>query len=449
MNEFKVGILTLLTMAAITVMSVMVTSNQSGFGDYVRYTTVVKDASGIFPKTPIRVAGINAGRIVRIELQDNFALITFEVRKDVRVPEDSILRIKTVGFLGDKYIEIVTGRSSTVLAEMSMISADEGGGMEDLLNDAGVILKDVKALVGTFREVFAPEGEPSPLEQVMSDLKSVGTQLNGTLTENRARLAEIMANIEQLSRQLADETNKELDESAVAKLHAILGNTYKMTDDLQMIAADLRAGKGTVGKLLVEEEIADEVRQTLASVRKIVSRVDSLRTELSVFSGANTEYGSETEAEIRLWPSPERFYLLGITTSEFGVEEKKIFRTEQNGVSTRRVESIQEQDTYRFNVQLGRKLQNWTFRGGLIQSTGGFGVDYEVPHWGLKLSTEVYDYRKEIGVNWRVMSELQLWNVVYGKLAFEDIIENERSATLSAGLRFTDEDLKGLIGFFF
>ena len=66
MNELKVGLLALATMAAVAVMSIKVTSNQSGFGDYVTYKTIVSDASGIFPKTPIKVAGINAGRIKKL-----------------------------------------------------------------------------------------------------------------------------------------------------------------------------------------------------------------------------------------------------------------------------------------------------------------------------------------------------------------------------------------------
>ena len=42
-----------------------------------------------------------------------------------------------------------------------------------------------------------------------------------------------------------------------------------------------------------------------------------------------------------------------------------------------------------------------------------------------------------------------MWNVIYGKATFDDIFNDERSATVSAGLKFNDEDLKGLLGFFF
>jgi len=66
LNPLKVGLLTLAAMASVVVMSLKITSNQSGFGKHVTYKTKMEDAAGILEKTPIKVAGINAGRIKSI-----------------------------------------------------------------------------------------------------------------------------------------------------------------------------------------------------------------------------------------------------------------------------------------------------------------------------------------------------------------------------------------------
>ena len=79
MNPLKVGLLTLAAMASVVVMSLKITQNQSGFGDHIEYKTKLADASGILEKTPIKVAGINAGRIKKIELEGREALLTFEI----------------------------------------------------------------------------------------------------------------------------------------------------------------------------------------------------------------------------------------------------------------------------------------------------------------------------------------------------------------------------------
>lgn len=456
MNEFKVGLLALATMAAIVVMSLKVTSNQSGFGNYVTYRTVISDASGIFPKTPIKVAGINAGRIKDIVLQGNQAHITFEVLSRIVVPDDSSLKIKTVGFLGDKYLEIFIGTSPTPLKEMGYITSTEGGGIEHLVKDASEIMKDVKVIVKSIRGSIAPEGEESPITKIFADVKDITEntkKLTGDLKQligdNQQKLNDMIENLRRFSEDIAYQVDNTHQDSAMRDLKKILANVDKLTDDMKIIVGDIKAGRGTMGKLLVEEEIADEVRQTLAGVRKIVTKVDSIRTELSMFTGANTDYGAETQANLKIFPSPDRFYLLGVVTSEFGPDTKTETITTINGTTRREFETERRKDTYRFNIQIGRRIHDWSFRGGIIESSGGIGVDYDINTWGTRFSAEVFDYREDIGVNFRLSAEIQAWNVIYGRVAGEDLLEDSRSATFSAGLRFNDEDLKGLIGFFF
>lgn len=111
MNPLKVGLLTLAALASVVVMSLKITQNQSGFGKHIVYKTLLDDASGILEKTPIKVAGINAGRIKKIELQGSQALLTFEILEQIKVTPQAKLKIKSVGLLGDKFIDMDLGAS--------------------------------------------------------------------------------------------------------------------------------------------------------------------------------------------------------------------------------------------------------------------------------------------------------------------------------------------------
>ncbi|MDD0853949.1 MlaD family protein [Halobacteriovorax sp. GB3] len=455
MNEFKVGLMALVTMAAVIVLSLKVTSNQSGFGDYVTYKTIVRDASGIFPKTPIKVAGINAGRIKSIELKGNNAHIAFEVLKDVRIVKDSRLRIKSVGFLGDKYLELFIGESNQMLTEDSFIKADEGGGVDALVREANEIMKDVKIIVSSLKDSVAPAGEKPPIKVILEDVKAlaantkeVTASLKRIMNGNEEKINTMIANLEDFSEQIAFQTDNNEPESAMADVKKILANAERLTSDLKEMVADIKGGRGTLGKILVEEEIADEVKETLAGVKKMVNRVDAIRTEVSVFTGANTDFGADSYAHLKIYPSPERFYLIGVSTSEFGPESETQTTRIINGTETNEIERERVKDKLRFDVQLGRQIHDWTLRGGFIESTAGLGVDYHLYSLGSKVSAELFDYRDDIGFNLRLSTEIQIWNVLYGRVAGEDILDDNRSATFAAGLRFNDEDLKGLLGFF-
>lgn len=455
MNEFKVGLLAIATMVAIVIMSLKVTSNQSGFGQYVTYRTIVKDASGIFPKTPIKVAGINAGRIASIELQGNTALITFEILKQIQVTKNSKLRIKSVGFLGDKYIEIFIGDSHEMLRKYDFIDSEEAAGLENLIKDTSEVLADVKLIVRSMKDSIAPEGEVSPIKKILADVtelvantKEVTATLKRVTANNEEKINIMMDNLQAFSEDLAYQIDKNNSDSAMSDIKQVLANTKNLTKDMETIVADLKKGKGTLGKMLVEDEIADQVKDTLASVQKIVGKADAIRTELSIFSGVNSKAGGDTEAALRIYPSPERFYHLGVSTSEIGPDNEKTIVTNTDGVIVTQNRKENDKNTLRFNAQIGRRINDFDLRGGLIESSGGLGFDYRYQPIGTKFTMDVFDYKKNVGPNLRLAIETQIWNVLYGRATFNDAVRSSRSGTISGGLRFNDEDLKGLLGFF-
>ncbi|MBY0416398.1 MAG: hypothetical protein K2Q18_19640, partial [Bdellovibrionales bacterium] len=318
------------------------------------------------------------------------------------------------------------------------------------------ILVDVKTIVKTLKDTVAPEGQISPMKKILGDVqelvsntKDATNALKRIMTGNEEKINALVENLESFSYELAYQMDKGNNDSAMSDIKTILANTKKITEDLNGIVADVKRGKGTVGKLLVEDEIADQVKDTLSSVQKLVGKADAIRTELSVFTGANTEGGGESEVALRLFPSPERFYHLGLTTSEIGPDRETITETTTNGTTVTQNKKERDRDTFRFNVQIGRRVQDFGFRGGLIESTGGLGLDYYLQSLGTKFSLEAFDYKKDKGANIRFMTELQVWNILYGRASINDAARKDRSATIQAGLRFNDEDLKGLMGFFF
>lgn len=456
MNELKVGILALFTMASIVYMSLKITSFQSGFGEYVTYRTILKDASGIFPKTPIKIAGITAGKIKKIELHGNNALVTFRILKRIKVTEGSSLIIKSVGFLGDKYLEIKVIPQNRRLKQNGFVIAADKAGIENILKDTSTILKDVKELVGALREGLISREGDSELKIMIrnfSDLtvnaKVVTQNLKDVLVNNKGKMSRVMSNLENLSTQLVDVVDKDKKGSPITNLNRTLEGLQNVSSDVKEIVSEVKKGKGTFGTLLMDGELADEVKQTISSVKEFVKKVDAVRTELALFSGVDISEGGTSSLKLSVYPSPERFYEVGLSTTKEGPVKEKKTTTVTDGVSVDQVTRTVDKNTFKFDAQLGRKIQNWVFRGGVIESTGGLGLDYHHNNWGSKFSLDLFDYREDKGANFRLSSETQMWNVFYGKTSLDDILTKERSASVSAGLKFKDEDLKGLFGFFF
>ena len=461
MNELKVGLLSLMAIGSLVVVSLQITSNKASFGDFIEYRTILNDATGIYEKSSIKVAGIVAGRITAIELSGSQALVKFEILKQIKISQFSTLRIKSVGFLGDKYIDIYLGNPDAPrLKEFSMITNESGAGFEQLGKDASEILKDVKVIAKVIKDSLYTEDKKNVVKQIMSEInefsknandisKSIKRLING----NEGRINATLANLEKVSEQIAFETDRYQDDSLMNQLDnigPILAKVDTAVGDLKDIIADVKSGKGTVGKLLRDEEVVDQVSETLAGVNKIVGRVNRFKTNIAIYSGVNNVEGSKTEAEVDLMPGPERFYRFGIISGDVASLERKTTTTTvtDGGAPVVQAETEVNESDYRFNLQIGRDIGRYTLRAGLIESTGGLGFDYSMPENGLRTSLEVFDYRESIGAKLKLATELRIWNVLHTKIMAEDIgrASEFHVYTFSLGLKFNDEDLASLIG---
>jgi phospholipid/cholesterol/gamma-HCH transport system substrate-binding protein len=454
----KVGLLTIAAMASIVVMSLKITSNKSGFGDYVTYKTILSDASGIFEKSSIKVAGINAGRIKKIELNGaQGALVTFEMLEEVKLTDKSVLKIKSVGFLGDKYLDIVLGdQSGERLPPESFVTAEGGQGFEELSKDAGEVLKEVKEIAKTIRESLKDDQGKNMVKEIIANIHDITGSLKRLTTTNEDKFNQIVDDVKAISDQLAFETDRYQKDSLMgdlSKIGPILDKADAAVSDLKVIIADLKDGKGTVGKLLRDDAVVDQVSQTLSSVNRLVNRINNIEADIGLSTGANTRTGTDTRFDMDIYPAPERFFRLGIVTNEFGPQnqtETDTYTTVDNGNTVYRNQRKIDRSDFKFNFQIGRRIQRFGLRAGLIESTGGVGLDYFFPDWGIRTGMELFDYQKEAGPNLRLITEVKLWNVLFARVAGEDLISKTKaqSATFSLGLRFTDQDLAALIGIF-
>lgn len=442
-------------LASVVFMSLKVTSNQAGFGEYVGYQTMLEDASGIVEKTPIKVAGINAGRIKKIRLQGNKALVEFEMKEEIPLTPNSRLQIKSVGFLGDKYLDIDLGEPTPLkLEEGALVPSDIAGGLDSIGKDAGAMIKEIKEVAILVKESLKDQDGSNRLEKITGNIRDLTESLKRVMDKNEGKVDDIVDNIKLLSEQLQYETDRLQKNSLMndlAKIGPILDKTDKAVTDLKDIIADVKDGKGTVGKLLRDDAVVDQVSQTLSSVNRLVNRINNIEADIGLSTGANTRMGTDTRFDLDIYPAPERFFRIGVVTNDYGpeiVREQEICNSVSGApetcTSTRRI----DKSNFKFNLQIGRRIQRLGIRAGLIESTGGVGIDYFFPDWGIRTGLEVFDYQQDAGPNARLISEVKLWNVLFARITGEDLAskKGEQSATISFGLRFNDQDLAAMIG---
>ena len=78
-------------------------------------TAVFSNSGGLKAGSGIIIAGVDAGRVKSISLEDYQARVVMHFPTAVKIQEDSIASIKTKGLIGEKYIGITPGGSEKTI----------------------------------------------------------------------------------------------------------------------------------------------------------------------------------------------------------------------------------------------------------------------------------------------------------------------------------------------
>ncbi len=122
--------------------------NTGGRGSVAGYEIIAKfdRIDGLKEGSDVRMSGIKIGTVTRqvLDPQTYLAVVTFNVKEDVKLPTDSSAQVASDGLLGDKYLTLQPGAEEAMLAAGDEITHTQGS-------------VDIVSLVG--RMIFSQSGE--------------------------------------------------------------------------------------------------------------------------------------------------------------------------------------------------------------------------------------------------------------------------------------------------
>lgn len=119
MVDLAVGIFFLLGIAAFVVLALQVSGLKDIYHKEEGYSLLAEfvNVGGLKPRAKVTIAGVEVGRVVSIKMdpKTHYALVKMQIEEDVNnIPDDSDARILTAGLLGDNYVGLEPGQSTTV-----------------------------------------------------------------------------------------------------------------------------------------------------------------------------------------------------------------------------------------------------------------------------------------------------------------------------------------------
>jgi len=244
----------------------------------VEVSTQFLDVGTLTVGDPVRISGVGVGRVAGAVLEDaGRVLVTLEVMERFRPRVDAKVSIKSLDFLGAKYIDYSPGSSSTYLEDGQMIVGTTTGDIADAA--AGLTDEAADVLIGAQRlltEQMADEVQQTlaAAQRALNAVAQVGeSQLADNAQASLAALQQVALRLDStLANPAIDESLSQLDElteNVTEMAEGLAGATMALSAMLQQVSDT----SGTIGKLLADQTIHTDLHELLGSLTKLLDDV--------------------------------------------------------------------------------------------------------------------------------------------------------------------------------
>ncbi len=454
--EAKVGAFVVSGLVLLFMLSTQVNDIGSFREEGKNINAYIKDASGLELKSKVKLNGVEVGYIDDISLVDHKVKLRFFIQKGIDIPIDSSVMVTQDTVLGGKLINIALGESNTSLSNNGSLSkVDRLSSFEETSDSVDKAAEELRLFMSELRQTFDPKARED-IQKALAEFAEVGKSLREVISENRSNLYETIDNFKQTGETIntrlpdimsqLDSLTKRFDSVGGTlddKLPIAMDKFISLEDNLSGI---LQESKTPLNSALVS---ADEFFSSGQEAFKKVDKLLSNFTKSELQFGMNANYMLsdsyvKTYVDINYLPDPSTYYMLSVISME------DYAQTDANGVY--KAPELHDNGKFYFSAQYGKRYDDLLFRAGLIESTGGFGVDYFAMKDNLKFTLDAYDFNAEndfrnenahlkLGVRYRFLKHLEMY------VGWDNFINTKAdNVYLGFGASFTEESMKYLLG---
>ncbi|MBV6725524.1 MCE family protein [Nocardioides daeguensis] len=226
-------------------------------GDTIEIGAEFDDALNLAVGAPVKVNGVDMGKVKSIEADDFTARATLTVKKDAQVREGAQARLRYTTPLGELFVDVTNPVDGTVLADKAVLSREStttAPSVEDALAQASLLING------------------GGLDQLQTVTEELNTALNGNEADYRALLDKASVFLTQ-----ANSTTQALD---------------SVLTSMNSLSTTLNGRKKTINRAL------EDIRPAAKVLREQTPAFTALLAEVDKFSGAANDTVTKTRSQL-------------------------------------------------------------------------------------------------------------------------------------------------------
>ena len=291
-GSLKVGIL--LSIAIVVgIWASLSGGGTSIFETKLHFTSYFPNVNGLIAGSPVWMAGVEVGNVASVKFVNLDDWRRVEVVCRVKegawnmMTEDTYIQLGTIGFLGDKFVNIVPGTPGKPVIPpgtvVKSIAADDASALftagKEAFGSAGVIVGELDTLLARMNRGEGTLGQIATNDALYRDIASLTTSLTKLIADLQKNQERIISSIERSSHALKDVSDQVTQNTGT--LNKILtdpqlyDNLEGTTERLDSIMTKIDRAEGTLGLFVNDTAMYTEVTNLLVRVNNLVTDIQA------------------------------------------------------------------------------------------------------------------------------------------------------------------------------
>jgi phospholipid/cholesterol/gamma-HCH transport system substrate-binding protein len=275
----RTGIFVTICFALLVVALFVIGDKEKLFSSTSTYYVKINEISGLKTGAQVRLSGYPIGSVKGISLPSKIGdpvIIQLTIIEDAKelIRKDSRAEIATDGLVGNKIVSIIGGKLETARSQagdtlIGVAPFDVGAVVNNVtntINDASVMLKETAELIKTMR---TGDGTMAKLMNDPALYESITT----LITASTRSINSINAS----------------SAGALSSVRELTDSLKQTVSGLSDITFQIRSGKGSIGKLLTDEELYNKLLAVTGNVQLTMSELNETIHKLSMAAGNGVE----------------------------------------------------------------------------------------------------------------------------------------------------------------
>lgn len=258
-TEIKVGIFVILGLLILIYMTATVGKWNLGRDKGCLVTVKLDSAAGLLKDSPVKVLGVAKGKVEKLKIEKNKAKVYMRLPRELRLPEDSLVYVRSEGLLGEKYIEIKPGSPDkpSITPGGELLQGAPSADLDELFSELSEVAKGIKHLT---QMITQPIETAEGTREKKSAIQSILSNLNETSESLRNLAKSIESGEGTLGKLLRDDTIYNELKDTLSGISTTIG---KLSSD-----------EGTFGKLLSDKEVYNTIKEITTRINTIIKRIE-------------------------------------------------------------------------------------------------------------------------------------------------------------------------------